>query len=265
MNKYIICFPFGYTYISRIKTISKFISFLLTIPLPTFVMFYYGLLSLENRNIYTGLLFLWVYINMYIFYENGYIENDIKTVKKEINPTRRIVGDLYKFIDINYQKILSVRVILFITSTLFLLFFKDYKIASKLVFFSASISIIYYFHNNIRSGFKVVTFFCLSSARFIFPLAIFSDLIMPGYETYILLSMFIYTIPAFIIYSAKSFKLTKFLVGIENKFKILYYSLIFCCFILLWMFSNDNHIYSVMMFVSLYMLLLISLKKILNK
>ncbi|VFS31489.1 Uncharacterised protein [Salmonella enterica subsp. houtenae] len=97
MNKYIIFFPFGYTYISRIKNLSKFISFLLTIPIPCFLFFYYGLVSSENKSYLTGLVFIWSYINLYIFYENGYIENDIKTVKKEENPTLRIVGDLLSF------------------------------------------------------------------------------------------------------------------------------------------------------------------------
>lgn len=265
MSKYIIFFPFGYTYLSRIKSIPKFTSFLLTIPIPCFLFFYYGLVSIEDRFPVTGLLFIWGYINLYIFYENGYIENDIKTVKKESNPTLRIVGDLYHIIDTNYYKIIVARMMLFSLSTLLLYFLTNFDLILKLVFLSAVTSLFYYLHNNIRNAFKVLTFFCLSASRFIFPLFVFSHLIPPGKHVYIFLSVFIYTIPALFIYSTKSFKFTRFLLGSENKYKIIYYAITSLIFTVLYFVSDENNILLVMSCLLFYMLLLNSLKKMLNR
>ncbi|EAB8210463.1 hypothetical protein DUQ60_25900 [Salmonella enterica subsp. enterica] len=265
MNKYIIFFPFGYTYISRIKNLSKFISFLLTIPIPCFLFFYYGLVSSENKSCFTGLIFIWSYINLYIFYENGYIENDIKTVKKEENPTLRIVGDLYHFIDNNYYKIISIRVVFFVISILLLFFVSNCILILKLSLLSLATALLYYFHNNIRSVFKVLTFFCLSSSRFIFPLLVCSDLIAPEKFNYILLSIFIYTIPASLIYSAKSFKLIRFLLRGEYKYKILYYTFTSFIFMASYFLYDKNDISLFMFFLLLYMSLLICLKKVINR
>ena len=265
MNKYIIFFPFGYTYLSRIKTIPKLISFLLTIPVPCFLFFYYGFLSLEERTLSSGFIFIWGYVSLYIFYENGYIENDIKTVKKEENPTLRIVGDLYDYIDYNYYKVIFVRVVLFVLSLWLLSFFTTYDIIVRLVLFSIATSIIYYFHNNIRSALKVLTFFFLSSSRFIFPLLVFSSVIVPEKVPYVLLSILIYTIPALFVYSAKSFKATQFVVGYENKYKVIYYIFMVFIFLTLHLFMSRLGVLLIMALILFYMLLLISLKKTLNK
>lgn len=265
MNKYIIFIPFGYTYLSRIKSIPKFISFILTIPIPCFLLFYYGLLSDEQRNLSTGLYFFLGYITLYIFYENGYIENDIKTVKKEENPTLRIMGDLYNYIDANYYKIIFFRIGLFALSVFFMSFFATYDVVLKVVLFSIITSVIYYLHNNVRSAAKVLTFFLLSTSRFIFPLLVFSSSIDSDKRIYVSLSILIYTVPALLIYSAKSFEMTRFVIGYENKYKIIYYFFMFVAFLVSYFCMPHINVFLIMAFILFYMLLLISLKKVLNK
>jgi len=265
MNKYIIYFPFGYTFLSRIKTISKFISFLLTIPLPCFLFFYFGLLDVEERTLYLGIVFIFVYSILYIFYENGYIENDIKTVKKEINPTLRIVGELYNYIDGNYNKIIIIRILFYALSLYLLSFFTIDDVIVKVVFYSIATSVVYFFHNKTRNAMKVFTFFLLSSSRFIFPLMIFSSYIVPEKIGFTLLSLFIYTIPAFFIYSAKTFTVMQFVIGQENKYKVIYYAVACIIILMLYFFVLRFDVLLLTSAILFYMLLLVSLKKILNK
>ncbi|POT25235.1 hypothetical protein C3433_20865 [Citrobacter freundii] len=265
MNKYIIYFPFGYTFLSRIKTSSKFISFLLTIPLPCFLFFYFGLLDVEERTLSLGTVFILTYSILYIFYENGYVENDIKTVKKEVNPTLRIVGELYNYIDDNYYRIIIIRVFFYALSLYFLSFFTIGDVIVKVVFFSIATSVIYFFHNRTRNAMKVFTFLLLSSSRFVFPLMVFSSYITTEKIEYIPLSLFIYTIPAFFIYSAKTFTIMQFVIGHENKYKLIYYASTCIVFLILYYLVPSIDVLLLMAAILFYMLLLISLKKILNK
>lgn len=262
MNKYILYLPFGYTYLSRIKTIPKLISFILTIPIPCFIFFYFGLLSSSERDLSIGAGFVVSYVCIYIFYENGYIQNDIKTVKKERNPTLRIVGELYDFIDTNYYSIILLRTLFFVFLLFLVLYVTPYNIIIKIISYAFFTSVIYYFHNNIRNAFKTVTFFILSSSRFIFPILIFSSVMVPEKLAYIPLSILIYTLPALLIYSTKSFGLMHFIIGNENKYKIIYYFIMAVVFLLLYLFSLNNSVWLIMLIIFFYMMILVFIKEI---
>src|SRR5690606_7964943 len=102
-------------------------------------------------------------------YESGYMENDVFTVDRETNPTLRISRDEMDWVKANFFKILAVRLVLFLLSTYFLwYFFADYF---SLVYYFSIIGLtrlVFYFHNQGRSRWNILTYFLLSVGKYLF-------------------------------------------------------------------------------------------------
>lgn len=89
MFKYYI--PLMYTYVTRYKTVFRFLSFLFFTCLPSFYI------VVVNNNISFQLIvnYIVAFIVMYSAYEVGYLFNDIVTIQFEQNPTLRINKKIY--------------------------------------------------------------------------------------------------------------------------------------------------------------------------
>ncbi len=153
MFKYYI--PLMYTYVTRYKTVFRFLSFLFFTCLPSFYI------VVVNNNISFQLIvnYIVTFIVMYSAYEVGYLFNDIVTIQFEQNPTLRINK---KYIDIlpkHLENMLTVRFAAIVIGCFFLqnyVFNIDIFIVALLLLF-----ITYSLHNFVRSRINIITMFLL--------------------------------------------------------------------------------------------------------
>ncbi len=166
MNLYIKYAPLLYTFHTRRKTLkSVFRCSLLDIWFWFVSIFYLYLnnsISL-SKFVFSGALFIGLFYLFNIFYEIGYIQNDLIVSKKEKKPTLRVKEPLSnKFI--LYQII--IRIILW-SCIIWLIWYLDYKIAIIYSIIIIITVITFYLHNIIRNYFwNFITFFLLRFMKF---------------------------------------------------------------------------------------------------
>ena len=108
MDNLFFYLPFSYTYVSRLKSHSKLISWVIIYVIPTIYLaiFLQGTLSVPNF-----LLALLGIVLIYNFYETGYIQNDTETVKRELNPTMRLSENQQAYYETHKKIIYGVRLL----------------------------------------------------------------------------------------------------------------------------------------------------------
>ena len=190
-------------------------------------------------------LFLLSQLIFHTLYEIGYIENDNPTIKKEKNPTLRLDKRSATYIESNYKKIIYFRycgVLLFLG----LLYFIDthFKFETNVIFFIWLLlfnRIFFYFHNNIRNRFNILTFFILAVTKYIFPLVLFVSIENVLYP----IILFVIAFPllrSIEICMLKRHNFIKFVKIVTNldKFRILYYLIGSIVCLVIWYFSVIN-------------------------
>lgn len=95
--------PFLYFLKTRLKGKVQRVSWVF---IPSFILFNYFASLAEFKNIV--LLIISITLINYM-YENGYLQNDIKTTKKEKNPTLRLSPEQMQKVDKNWNKIVFLR------------------------------------------------------------------------------------------------------------------------------------------------------------
>jgi hypothetical protein len=237
--------PFYYLFYTRLKTKLEIISWQIIFIIPQF--FITSFYTEIRLGIFLQ-LFLLSQLIFHTLYEIGYIENDISTIKKEKNPTLRLDKISASYIESNYKKIIYLRycgVLLFLG----LLYFIDtsFKFDTNVIFFIWLIlfnRIFFYFHNNIRNRFNILTFFILAVTKYIFPLVLFVSVEIMLYP--IILSVMAFPLLRSIeICMLKRHNFIKFvkIVTDLDKFRILYYliGLIVCLVIRYFSDINDQN------------------------
>ncbi|WP_066875150.1 hypothetical protein [Clostridium mediterraneense] len=169
MTKYII--PFLYTFYTRTKGNSKKVAYLFTFIIPVF-LFAYAMLYKSNISPVTiGVGVIVALIGTMSIYEIGYIRNDVFTIKTEKNPTLRLSKDELTYVEKNITTILIVKYIIAILSVIIIYFLKleyiQFLIALVLI------EIFYFMHNKVRGRLSILSFFILSTLRYITALMIF--------------------------------------------------------------------------------------------
>jgi len=155
--------PLYYTFQSRIITKSERVSWVLIFPL--FLL----LISLSfNLNVY---IFILSFLCVMSIYEVGYLYNDIITVKKEIAPTIRIKNEMDGFKKSFYLHIIF-RVIISVSISIWIFYLTN---SGYLFYAILCVSLFYIVHNTIRSRINIISYFCLVSARYIFPVFLIVD------------------------------------------------------------------------------------------
>lgn len=157
--------PFVYFYKTRLKSIKKFISWMIiyTIPVSFSFTFYTSFSSnVVIPNLLTSLLSITL---VYSLYEIGYIYNDTETIKTEKKPTIRLTDSQLEFYEKNKVIIYSSRIIVSILISLFLVFITPGNIFLFL-FFTWLLLIVYYFYNTTRSLYNLPLHFTLVSIRY---------------------------------------------------------------------------------------------------
>lgn len=201
MKTMIYYIPILYMYVTRLKTVPKFLSWI-------FIYFFPIIYILFNQNtdwsfsidkLFIALLSI---ISVYNFYEVGYIQNDAETIKKEQKPTQRLTAEQLCYYENNKYIIYSSRLLLGI---LFILLF--YYIGIEIygcIYFLISILfilLVYQIYNHVRSDWNILLYFLLSTLKYISPLSLF-----PEYTTW---SSIIALIMVFPLEMTTEFKATK--------------------------------------------------------
>ncbi|MGL5049646.1 MAG: hypothetical protein ACRC6E_03325 [Fusobacteriaceae bacterium] len=216
-NSYKYTIPFYYTLKTRTLKINKKISYIFTYLFPVFILFFRA--SFDLKSLFAFFLSL---IGTISIYEVGYLENDIKTVKKEINPTLRLKESETLDIESNFYKIIFIKY--FISGLIVYILSFKFKI-SYFILGLFLIQIIYLFHNRIRNKINLISFFLLSTLRYLTPLLIRVNDI--NYNFFQIL-LYISLVRLLEKSSEEKYKI-KFLSFVKNNlgiFRVLYYVLV---------------------------------------
>lgn len=222
MNSFYI--PFVYLFKSRLKTKMNKISWFIIYIIP---IYFIGL-SVSNTEILDySFIFIFSVVVFNSVYELGYLENDIQTTKKEVNPTHRIDKKTYDFLNNDYSRIIAFKII---SILLFLVFiyslFKDDVFITNFIIGLVAIRSFFYLHNKIRNQFNILTFFLLSSTKYMLPLSLILNLNELISIWYIL---FLFPILRTIEHSTKiKYRLNNWaeIIGNHDLFRVKYYLLI---------------------------------------
>lgn len=243
--KYIL--PGFYLFHSRIKRKSEILSLLYVYPIFLFLyMFLWGDFTFWNY-VVTFLIGLFVWLS---FYEIGYFENDVITTKNEVNPTLRISEEENVWIEKNFFKIISGRILMGCIGTLLLFTIAKYfNFHVDIPFFIIAVivaRVAFYFHNKVRSRWNIMTYFFLSSSKYLsLPLLFYPNL--PHFSLLLFSVLLIFPIPRTLEHAAKikyNVKpLAKFIANLDL-FRIKYYSLLATFFgLLYWLTTNIYSLY----------------------
>lgn len=153
MFKYYI--PLMYTYITRYKSVSRFLSFLFFTCLPSFYI------VVINNDISFQLIVSYIvtFIVMYSAYECGYLFNDIITIKFEKNPTFRIDKKYIDIIPKHLENMLTIRLLVIVVGCYWINQF-TFNI-NAFVITLLLLMIVYSAHNYYRNITNIVTMFLL--------------------------------------------------------------------------------------------------------
>ena len=251
-------FPFYYLFYSRLKTKIDLISWIIIFIVPQFLIsFYYTELNFGSFI----LLFILSQIIFNTLYEIGYLENDVYTIKNENNPTLRLEQKRFDYIKSNYSKIIYFRyLIVFISLSLLYLinFYFDFglNVMSFIVLLIIN-RLFFFFHNNIRNRWNLVTFSVLAVTKYIFPVILFVS--MENMKYAILLSVITFPLLRIIEHSTHkrySYKSYARIIGNHDRFRILYYLAVILSCVIFWLFSLINREnFTIAIWISAYFLL----------
>lgn len=259
-----VLIPMYYTFYSRFKTTFDKISWMIIYFIPVLVLIFtnytlqfYWLIS----------TFLIAVMSVYSVYEIGYIENDVITIKKEKNPTIRIRETEIRYIDNNYKKIISLKLLiiiallscLMILNTHFGLNLNIYPFILSLVL----MRVLFYLHNFIRNNFNILTFFLLSVLKYFTVVLLYFSSEKSVHLLFFILLMF--NIPRTLEHSTKIKYNVVFLqnaIGNHDVFRVKYYFTVLVSLLLLRLFIvyNSFYIFIICWFLAYRFFVLLALK-----
>lgn len=253
MFKFII--PGYYLFYSRLKLKLEKISWFLIYIFPIYIIgaFY----NLNNLLIYSSIFILSTVVFNAI-YEIGYIENDIKTVLNEKNPTFRLSKEDYLFVKDNYTFIIYAKIfiaicLLYLIHILANIFSYNIYILQFIVLL-IGIRFVFYLHNKIRSNINILTFFTLAILKYSAPL--FLILSKTELLEVWLMTLFLFPLLRTMEHATKNkYKMKKWstFIGNHDTFRIKYY--IFILIISNIYFFYLNKISLLVLFLIIYFLI----------
>jgi hypothetical protein len=227
VKRFIIIFTIPYIYFlkTRLKSKLQKISWFFVYFIPGIILFnYYKPLNNFSHII---ICFIGVFV-INLFYENGYIENDSKTIKFEKKPQIRINKSEINFISKYFSLVLIFRILIAVIFVIIYYYLtNDFYSTLVLSIVSLLIQIIYIFYNRIRSIVNLFLILPLSFLRFY-------GFVLPFVPTesfyqFIIIVSFIYPISKTLEFATrKRFKISFFIEYLTDidKFRILYYFII---------------------------------------
>jgi hypothetical protein len=161
MNYY---FPFTYAWASRSKTILEKLSFFVIFIFPSvFASCFFGVgLNFEQFIIE----YIIAMITFYSFYEIFYIINDVYTVKHELSPTYRFSNEKQIILEQKAPALIWVRIFFLIMGIILLASFKSNNYL-YFIFILFIVGVLYVIHNFFRSRINIISYFFLTTIRYI--------------------------------------------------------------------------------------------------
>lgn len=235
-------FPYAYFLKTRLTGNFQRLSWIFVYFIPSILIFFLlqGYFSFHALVNYT----LGMLIINYV-YDNGYIQNDVKTTKNEVNPTMRLDSEVINSINNNWSKLLLMRIA--VLSFLFSLYYLvDYDLNKTLylLFFAGLLQVLYLCYNFFRSRINLFLILPLSYIRFYGFIVPFVPFEM--FFEFLIFSTFLYPVPKLIEFSKQNkFNLEKLArrVGDIDVFRVKYYALIFVVFFLLMLVNLCDWLY----------------------
>ncbi|MEZ4859229.1 MAG: hypothetical protein R2781_10500 [Flavobacteriaceae bacterium] len=236
--------PGYYLFYSRLKRKSELFSLLYVYPLFLFGIIYISKDFLFLNYFITFILGMIIWISSY---EIGYLENDVFTIKKEKNPTLRISEDKIQSIEKNFSKIRFFKIGISVLG-IGALYFMDKQgfIECNLLFFLIGMLLSrssFYAHNTLRSRWNIVTYFFLSTTKYLSITVLFLDFKI-AYSTFLTVAL-LFPLPRTLEHAAKvKYGLNTYSKWIGNldTFRLKYYTVAVLIGLLIYYFSNlPNH------------------------
>jgi hypothetical protein len=221
--------PFLYFLKTRLKGKVQRVSWVFVYFIPGFVLFAYFVSLDDWRNFI--LLIIGITLVNYV-YENGYIQNDIKTIKREKNPTLRVSADKMHAIDKNWNKLVFIRgIISLFLLGLFYILSSDVSLTLGLLLVSAFLQALYLVYNSIRNIWNLILLLPISYIRFY-------GFVVPFLSKDVVLEFIIATVLLYpfskVLEFTKRERFNLLFIGNKlgnvDKFRIIYY-LIVCLFL----------------------------------
>jgi len=244
--------PGYYLFYSRLLRKSERISWLVVFPFA--VLLANMLAAPDDSGLISGIFFL-SFLAWLAVYELGYMENDVFTIDRETDPTLRISSEDIAWIKSNFYAIVGMRLVLFLTLTSLLWYFFDGQFS--LVFYFATIGLTrlaFYFHNRLRSRWNILTYFLLSSGKYLFLALILFQLNFP---LLLLALVFAFPLPRTLEHACKvkyGLKPVKLLIGEFDLFRVRYYGIGVLVFgALVWGFPGEGWLIPMAVFVYFFL------------
>lgn len=240
--------PFAYFCLSRLSGKVQKISWCCIYVVPIMIFF-----VVFDKVSWIDVLLAYVLIN--IIYENGYLQNDILTTRKEERPTKRISNELEEVICGKIKIIFFVRSIIMLSVCILLYITTNKFDFLCLITASALLQIIFLFFNWYRGKLNIVLIAVMSYLRFYAPL--FPFFINMSMTEDLLALFFVYPFCKFVEF----FKETKYrtylisdLIPVVDKFRVVYYIVLSLILIFINVAGDVSTIYSlaVCLYYTLY-------------
>jgi hypothetical protein len=209
--------PFMYFYHSRLKTLTKTVSWFSIYTIPIFILAFFSDIKSLNE-----ILYLLVYIvGIYSIYEVGYINNDCETIKNEINPTTRLSQQELDYYNENALLIYFSRCLISLVVFFVLSFYTEISFLYLAVSYLGLLC-VFFIYNSVRSIANLPLHFLLVVLRF----SSFSLVFNLGYEMFFL-SILIFPLINLVERCGESrfsliFFQNKFFLN-RNIFRVIYY------------------------------------------
>lgn len=159
--------PGWYLSISRLKFFSEKVSWVFVNPAPIFIL---SLLACSGVSAWFFICFSLAFLSWQAVYEIGYLHNDAITTINEKKPTLRVSDWYRRYIVDNFFVISVCRFGLFL-SCLFVISIVPDDVLSlnleKYVVVVIIAAVSFFAHNSIRSRFNIITYFFLSSTKYL--------------------------------------------------------------------------------------------------
>ena len=209
--------PMLYTISTRLPSPILIVSWLVVFVVPQVV-----LAALNGRNgFYAALHFLSLFLTTNYVYENGYLENDLRTVKREEKPTIRLSPDVFQRMDEDYRLIQILRGIV-----LAFLFGAAVAFETELISMLGlgALAAVFKLYNRTRKRIGLLWLFIMTSLRFSVP--VIGYLNLGEYLVWLLA----YPVPKTIEFASRSryeLSLLRFVKMSFEWFRLVYYSIAF--------------------------------------
>lgn len=206
-----------YTISTRLPSPILIVSWLVVFVVPQVV-----LAALNGRNgFYAALHFLSLFLTTNYVYENGYLENDLRTVKREEKPTIRLSPDVFQRMDEDYRLIQILRGIV-----LAFLFGAAVAFETELISMLGlgALAAVFKLYNRTRKRIGLLWLFIMTSLRFSVP--VIGYLNLGEYLVWLLA----YPVPKTIEFASRSryeLSLLRFVKMSFEWFRLVYYSIAF--------------------------------------